>query len=280
MITGVVDEREEQWAKEFYIRVYPVTLGKSPLWVTNWSVHSNPKILSYMNNNEEVEPYSDLYWKLIQKMAEIMASHRQNVYRVYPMWHTLYTYDNGRYDFDFTNFDREVEIFSKTGTLERLEGGDHLGWRSDGWDSPYYIEVPLPDNETTRKMIPGANPIAVSNGMRFVKLPLEDELAQSYLSQFLPALRRHLIEKGWYDKYYQHIADEPIVSNVASYRKINRYVKEYMPDVKIMDAVMVSNELSDCYFDVWVPLLDLLRKDYSFYQERQKKERRYGFIPV
>lgn len=86
VITGVVDEREEQWAKEFYIRVYPVTLGKSPLWVTNWSVHSNPKILSYMNNNEEVEPYSDLYWKLIQKMAEIMASHRQNVYRVYPMW--------------------------------------------------------------------------------------------------------------------------------------------------------------------------------------------------
>lgn len=58
---------------------------------------------------------------------------------------------------------------------------------------------------------------------------------------------------------------------MASYRKINRYVKEYMPDVKIMDAVMVSNELSDCYFDVWVPLLDLLRKDYSFYQERQKK---------
>ena len=109
-ITGEVGKKKETWSKDFYIRIYPVTLGKSPLHITNWSAHFSPVTLSFLNNNQPVEAYSPLYWKLIEMHAEIMASHRQNVYRVFPIWQTQYTYKNGQYTFDFSRFDKEVEM--------------------------------------------------------------------------------------------------------------------------------------------------------------------------
>lgn len=77
----------------------------------------------------------------------------------------------------------------------------------------------------------------------------------------------------------QHISDEPTAKNAPSYLEISRYVKKYMPDVKIMEAVLTSKEVKDG-IDVWIPVLDVYHKDYKFYQELQKAAKRYGFIPV
>ena len=83
-----------------------------------------------------VELYSDLYWELIGVHARMMVSHKQNVHRIYPSWHVLATYDNGKYTFDFSRFDREVELFDAAGEtpLKRIEGG-HLAWRSGAWEN-------------------------------------------------------------------------------------------------------------------------------------------------
>ncbi len=268
-ISGEIGKKKQTWRKDFYLRVYPVTLGKSPLFITNWSVHFSPVILSYLNNNRDVPVYSPLYWELIEKHAAIMAAYRQNVHRIFPVWHTKYTYENGRYTFDFSRFDREAEIFDKVGALERIEGG-HLAWRSGTWDEPFFVEVPLPDNEETRKLSVGHNPLTVEDGFRFVKLPLEDERARNFLDQFLPALKTHLEEKGWLDRYMQHIGDEPNAKNAPSYRAISDYVHKYLPGVKIMDAVLTSKELAGT-IDTWIPLLDVLHRDYAFYQQLQKE---------
>lgn len=269
VITGKTGNRKKNWTKEFYLRVYPVTLDKSPLLVTNWSAHFNTTALSYMNNNEPLEIYSDLYWELVEKHAQIMASHRQNVHRVFPVWHTQYTYDQGKYTFDFSRFDKEAELFDRYGVLERIEGG-HLAWRSGNWDSPFYVEVPLPDNEESQSLQAGINPLKVENGMRFVKLPIGDPRTQNFLDQFLPALKEHLSEKGWLDRYMQHIADEPTAKNSESYRQISGYVKKHLPDVKILDAVLTSKELAGT-IDVWVPVLDVLHRDHNFYLDLQKE---------
>lgn len=269
-ITGIVNNVRQLWKKDFFVRVYNITLEKSPLLITNWSSHFNPKALSYLNNDEDVQAYSPLYWKLIEMHAKIMAEHRQNVHRIFPVWHTLYTYNQGKYTFNFERFDKEVNIFDKIGALERIEGG-HLAWRSsEDWNSQYYVEVPLPDNEETRKLIPGVNPMKVENGIRFVRLPIQDKRTKNFLKQFLPALKQHLIEKGWLDRYMQHIGDEPIVQNAKSYCAISKYVKECFPGVKIFDAVWTSKELKGAV-DIWVPLLSVLNRDYKFYQERQKE---------
>ncbi len=274
-ITGNVNKKNKSWSKEFYIRVYPVTLGKSPLFITNWSSHFNPASLSIMNKNQDVPIYSPLYWQLIEMHAEVMASHRQNVHRIYPVWNTQYAYKNGQYSFDFSRFDREAGIFDKVGALERIEGG-HLAWRSGAWDDPFFVEVPLPDNEETRKLKGSPNPIKTDNGIRFVTLPIEDVRAQNFLNQFLPALKEHLEQKGWLNRYMQHIADEPTAKNAPSYCAISDYVRKYLPGVKIMDAVLTSKELAGT-IDVWVPVLDVLHRDHKFYQELQKNGKEVWF---
>lgn len=267
-ISGFVNGQKQAWDKDFFIRVYPVTLGKSPLFVTNWSAHFNPIILSYLNNNEPVELYSPLYWELIEKHARIMAEHRQNVHRIYPIWHTLYTLKDGKYTFDFSRFDREAEIFENVGALELIEGG-HLAWRSGNWDSDFYVEVPIPDDEESRKLLPGPCPQKVENGLRFVKLPISDVRANNFLCQFLPAFKEHLEQKGWLAKYVQHIADEPDRNNGASYAAISQYIRKYMPGVRLMDAVLTSKELAGT-IDIWVPILNVLHRDFSFYQDLKK----------
>ncbi len=274
-ITGEVDKKKETWLKDFYIRVYPVTLGGSPLYITNWSAHFNPTTLSYMNNNEPVEAYSPLYWELIEIHAKIMAAHRQNVHRIYPIWHTLYTYKNGKYTFDFSRFDKEAEIFDAVGALERIEGG-HLAWRSGAWDEPFFVEVPLPDNEETGKLRATPNPKTVENGMRFTLLPVDDERAKNFITQFLPALKKHLEEKGWLERYMQHIADEPTAKNAESYVTISNYIHEFLPGVKVLDAVLTSKELAGA-IDVWVPELDILHKDYAFYTDLKKEGKEIWF---
>ena len=275
IVKGKAGSNKREWSKDFFIRVYPITLEESPLFVTNWSAHIAPVVLSYMNNNEPVEIYSDLYWELVEMHAEIMASHRQNVHRIFPVWHTKYTYEDGKYTFDFARFDKEAEMFDKVGALKRIEGG-HLAWRSGNWDSPFYVEVPLPDDAETQKLSSGVNPTKVEDGIRFVKLPIEDKRTQNFLDQFLPALKAHLIQKGWLDRYMQHIGDEPTDKNSESYRSISNYVKKHLPEVKILDAVLTSKELAGT-IDVWVPVLDVLHRDYAFYQDLQKQNKEVWF---
>jgi hypothetical protein len=274
-ITGDVNNRKRKWMKNFYIRVYPVTLGKSPLFITNWSAHFNPVTLSFVNNNEPVEAYSALYWDLIKMHADMMASHRQNVHRIYPVWHTLYTYRDGKYTFDFSRFDKEAEIFDKVGALELIEGG-HLAWRSGAWDDPFFVEVPLPDNEESRNMKSSPNPKKEENGIRFVLLPVDDERAKNFITQFLPALKNHLQSKGWLDRYTQHIADEPTAKNAHSYSVISDYIHANLPGVRVLDAVLTSKELAGA-IDIWVPQLDILHKDFEFYQGLQKNGKEIWF---
>lgn len=274
-ITGEIGNRKKSWTKDFFIRVYPVTLEKSPLFITNWSAHFNPVTLSFLNNNEPVEGYSPLYWELIEMHAEMMASHRQNVHRIYPVWHTLYKYENGKYTFDFSRFDKEAEIFDAVGALERIEGG-HLAWRSGAWDDPFFVEVPLPDNEETRELRVSPNPTKVENGIRFTLLPVDDERAKNFLTQFLPALKEHLEKRGWLDRYMQHISDEPTAKNADSYVAISNYIRQFLPGVKILDAILTSKELAGA-IDVWIPQLDILHRDFNFYKELKKEGKEIWF---
>ena len=49
-----------------------------------------------------------------------------------------------------------------------------------------------------------------------------------------------------------------------------------MLEVKILDAVLTSKELAGT-IDVWVPVLDVLHRDYAFYQDLQKQNKEVWF---
>lgn len=222
------------------VKVFPVVLEDPTLWVTNW-FSVNKERFHYFN--PEGEMYSEEYWDYIRALAQVMKDTYQNTILI-PVNTITSTKNSGTWSFDFTNFDKMVEIFQNAGVLKLLEVS-HIGGRVGLWNSPFGVDVP-------------------GKG----RLPIEDPAAAEYYSQFTPALVSHIKEKGWYSIYCQHIADEPAGDNYASYVAIARFFKRYAPDAKIIEACH-SHELSE-FVDIWVPQLDFYSSGHSFYKERQK----------
>ena len=69
--------------------------------------------------------------------------------------------------------------------------------------------------------------------------------------------------------YAQHIADEPISSNIKSYVEIARFIKQLAPEIKIIEACH-SHDLENT-LDIWVPQLNFYKDGYDFYCDRQRK---------
>lgn len=242
----------KRFSKEipFKIHVYPVTIDSTSLWVTNW-YNTDSLALSLMNDNKPVKPFSEKYWGLLDVIAKKMAAYCQNVVMISPLQLTQYTVSNQKYTFDFSRFDKTVQIFKKAGALKRIEGG-HIGGRMGNWDSNFGVFVPEMKEDKTV----------------FDNYPMTDSIAQNFYAQFIPALVNHLKEKGWYNIYLQHIADEPTDENYQSYIDIATFIKKLAPNIKLIEACH-THKLNDV-LDIWVPELDFLAKDYSFYQQRQQ----------
>lgn len=225
---------------EIAVKVYPVVLEEPTLWVTNWF---NAGESSLKHFNPDAKLYSEEHWDYVRALAKIMKESYQNTILV-SVGLIGSKAEGDKWSFDFTNFDKEIEIFQEAGVLKKLEVG-HIGGRVGLWNSPFGVNVP-----------------GVAE-----KLPMENPVAKNYYSQFIPALVSHLKEKGWYSIYCQHIADEPASDNYESYVAIAKFFKQYAPDAPIIEACH-SHNLADIV-DIWVPQLNFYADGYSFYQERQ-----------
>ena len=236
VFTGKTNGKSFRINKQVNIKVYPVTLPEQTLWVTNWFTNAG---FSKMNGNQPVEPYSDRYWELLTAMAHVMRDHGQNTY-IFWDWPGLCNIEctGTQYSFDFANFDRMVELLIREGGLKRIEGG-HLASHTN-----VLISVPKKGG-----------------------IPADNELAQNYLSQFLPALYSHLETKGWTKMYIQHICDEPFDEHAESYIRVAELVKKYMPGIPIIEAFGTKSIVNAV--DIRVPVLNLYHQEYAFFQERQ-----------
>ena len=261
VFTGTANGKLFKIKKQVNVKVYPVTLPEQTLWISNWY---RPNLLSQMNGNEPVEPYSDRYWELLAAMARTMREYGQNSYII--RGHKVFTWDGlcnikrdgMQYSFDFTNFDKTVEIFIREGGLKRIEG-NHLAWRMRDWNGAFGVTMP-DEGRILSKLIDRPRDVAITK-------PLENDTAQIFLSQFLTALYSHLETKGWKEMYVQYVADEPVDTNTESYIRIANFVKKHMPGIPIIDAVC-SPKLANSV-DIWVPILDQYHRSYAFFQERQ-----------
>ena len=250
VFTGKVNGKKFKVTKKVNAKVYPVTLPEQTLWITNWFIPNSTK-MAILNDNQPVKMFSDRFWELLTVHAHVMRDHGQNTYLIgnqgefYDFLGELCNFKiiDTQFTFDFTNFDKMVELFIREGGLKRIEGG-HIGARTGNWQSDFGVFVP-----------------------KVGIIPFDDVLAQNFLTQFLPALHSHLKNKGWDKMYIQHVADEPFEPNAASYIRLVEFVKSLMPGVPVIDAVMYSKLANSA--DIWVPKLDTYHRDYSFYQERQ-----------
>jgi hypothetical protein len=250
-ILGRINNKNRELHVPFSIHVYPVTIDSSSLWVTNWFAFGENQF-KLMNNGNSVIPFSEKYWELLKITAQKMADYDQNVVLISPLLLAEYSLNNGKYDIDFSHFDRYVETFLQAGALKRIEGG-HIGGRMGDWNTSFGVSVPVVN----------------SNPTVFEMQAISNQTAQDFYKQFIPALLAHLKEKGWDKIYVQHIADEPTDQNYQSYIDIASFIKNLAPGIPIIDAVM-TKKLNNIV-DIWVPILDVLDKEYDYFEGRQSK---------
>jgi len=231
------------------VKVHAVTVPNArTLYVTNWLF--TDKFASYHG----VTKWSEGFWKILGEYARFMADHRQNVVLT-PLMELITGADdgNGNLTFEFSKFDRWVEIFKKAG-VQYIEGS-HLGGRGD-WEAADFDgswpQITKPDGTL----------------VQFLGMKTTSDEERKFLSQFLPAIQKHLEEKGWLDTYMQHLVDEPIPANAESYKKLSAVVKEFAPKFRIMDACM-AKEIAGA-IDIWVPLTSEYDVSKDFFIQRQK----------
>ncbi len=248
-LSAKIDGRRIQKTQAIEIEVFEPVVDETSLWVTNWIFLDR---LSYLNNNEDVPEYSPLYWDLVAEFADFLSDYRQNVVFLSPLDHTEFSFENGEWKFDFSNFNKLVSVFEKAGVIGRIEGA-HLGSRKGGWLAPFGLYVPVLTSDSTKKEL----------------LALSNPRTQAFYRSFLPAFLKNIEQNGWKEHYIQHVADEPIDANVESYIEISTFLKSISPNLKFIEACH-TNKLAGVV-DIWVPQMNYLNEDLDFYFERKEQ---------
>jgi hypothetical protein len=245
-VTGTIGGKHVRASQSLTVKVYPATVGASRLWVTDWFA------MHWLHMRIAPQPESDEYYALLRRYARNLAEHRHNVALISPLGLARFSVDpNGRLAIDFSRFDRWVQIFQEEGVVGRIEGG-HIGGRKGGWESEFVVNV---QQVKDGKVVSGNADPATAD-------------ADTFYAQFFPALVRHLREKGWLQCYLQHLADEPIASNIASYKAMAGLARKYAPELRVVEACHTKDLVGA--IDVWVPQLNFLHQDFAHYQQRQR----------
>jgi len=227
------------------LKVYPAKIEKTRLHVTNWYQ------MWHHHDTKMPERFSPEYFEVLRGYIRNMVAHRQNWARIETLWILGYSRDaSGQLQFDFTNFDKWMNILLEEG-IQNIEGLQ-FAWRSGTWDEPFHVEI---HDETT-------------TDYKGRKVPADSREAEEFYSRFFPRLKSHLQEKGWLDKYVQHVGDEPVVKNADSYTTASQLLKKYAPGIPVMEACLTHSMVGAV--DIWVPLLNELHKDFDFFQERKR----------
>jgi len=245
-LTGTSAGQAFRLVQPLTVVVHRAVAGPAKLWITEWYA------LHWPHLQISPQPESAEYYDLLRRYARNMAEHRHNVALISPLALASFTAAaNGELQIDFARFDRWVEIFTEAGVLGRIEGG-HIGGRKGGWESEFVVTIhQVKEGKVTSATVDPASPEA-----------------DAFYARFFPALVAHLKAKGWLGDYLQHLADEPIAKNIASYRAMAALSRKYAPELRIIEACHTKDLVGS--IDVWVPQLNFLHQDYAHYQARQQ----------
>ncbi|MEK7404606.1 MAG: DUF4091 domain-containing protein [Acidobacteriota bacterium] len=221
----------------FRVRVAAVTVPeRQTLKVTNWFTLGEAALGRFY----KLENQPERYWELLENLGRVMAEHRQNVILTPVKSLTAVSLKDGALAYDFSRLDRWVQTFQKAGLIGTIEGGHLLG-RASGYHSALVIPAwVIEDGKAVER-----------------RLEADDPRAEAFFSSFLPALYAHLKEKGWADRYIQHIHDEPHGAENPIYERYAKVIRKHLPGVPTIDAVSLDQDIG--FFrdvcDIWTPVL-------------------------
>ncbi len=234
--------------KEYTLTVYPVQLQEPDFILNNWFWESEQQLKVY-NNGTEIKRYSDAYFDYLTKLATLMKDIHQNCILMIINYYVNYGYNpnNNTYSFDFSNFDRVIDVFKNTAGIKYVSATLN-GYKDEEHDEILFT-IPV-----------------YSNGqITMTQCNYSDSRTLAFLDQFIPAFEQHMKDIGFENHTFLQINDEP--SNYMKYNTLAQRIRRLAPSLKLMDAVFKDNMRLDV--DVDVPLLDLIDRQYSYYKQRQ-----------
>jgi hypothetical protein len=180
--------------------------------------------------NGPIPPWwSEEHWALLREAGRQLRRYGNDTVLTplldgdYPLIQTIREKDGG-YTFDFSRFDRWMEMFFELGY--RYMAGHHLLMMK-----PVYVK----DAATQLTTI-----LSPSNRTEWY----------AFLPTFMSALHTHLEERGWTRNFLQHVLDEP--RDPDSYRIVSEMVRNYMPGVRTIDAINGNPTIYSPMLDVHV----------------------------
>jgi len=210
-----------------------------------------------------VELWSEEHWRWIEKVARDMARHKQDMILTrFTPWGGRETLRpslvrtarrrDGTFAFDFSLLDRWIETFKAAG-VEWIEGG-HVARRVGGWQSQFgFKRFPVLDED--------------GNAIPTERDAMSDEEFEPIVEALLKAVYAHLKERGWHLQYVQHVADEPGPDNAESWRRIAAVVRDWLPEVPRIDAVMAEG-LDGCV-ELRVPQIQQIKSPSTLREPEQ-----------
>jgi hypothetical protein len=251
----IVKSEREEHSLPLRITVYPLVIpSERHLRVVEW--YNTSGFSRFHGIKEE---YSPAWFEMLQKYADNMASHRQNIFQV-PMESIIITESaGGELLFDFSRFDQIASVFWNTGKMDYLETGELTSFGKERWFS---TEIYLQD-------------FRVKNQEKGETVTLPGKDVIPYL---MPAFENHLRKKGWLNKTIFGIKDEPSLHNALAWRGVSSYMHKYAPDLKRFDAIETTQVLSD--IEIAIPKLDHFANWYDSFKKWQQNGNELWFYTV
>jgi glucosylceramidase len=185
------------------------------LKVSNWFYFNQDLLAPYFDVNDQPEKL----WDLLANSSRVLADHGQNVFLTPVLALTAAEVNGAALAYDFSRLDRFIDIVTKTGAMEIIEGS-HVLERDGGYDGPLKVPGFLVEHGQARRY----------------RFDIDEARAEAQLKSFLTALYGHLAAKGWLSRYTQHVLDEPHGTEPAAYLRYSKIIRASMPGVAIIDA--------------------------------------------
>ncbi|MBQ9087951.1 MAG: DUF4091 domain-containing protein [Lentisphaeria bacterium] len=231
---------------EFQLEILPFKLPEQRLKVTQWF---HPDSLS---SHYQLPMWSEEHWTVVADWLADLAAHGTNMILVPALSLILNVAENSRreisqlliisgndtdgYTFDFSRFDRYINIARQCG-FKYFE----ISHLFSQWGAAY------------------APPVVVNGELLFDgTVPGDSPAYRNFLSAMLTALREHLEELNISHCTVFHCSDEPPANRIAQYRNAMDFIKSLLPGFQIIDALNNADIFDASGVDTPVPLISQL----------------------
>lgn len=204
----------------------------------------------------DIKVFSEKWWKFMESYAKSFLECRNNIIRLDPL--PLLSgcgskrISRDEWYFDFSIFDRLVELFIKSGAVKGFAVEDSL--------------KPLMKHEI----------YALDENGKITEIDIDNQDAEKWAEAYFSALNAHLSSYGDNIEWIVHIQDEP--ENASTWIWCREQIKKYMPNVRCGDALVnfdVINQLGnviDICVSNTVPLEDKTEYFADFMKENPDVE--------